>query len=534
VAAAAPSSNAPIRFGKYILEERLGCGGMAEVWRTKLVGLQGFERTMVIKRILPHLVEDPDFVDMFLSEALLSARLNHANIVPVYELGKFEDEYYIAMEYVRGRDLMSIIRTHSLRGPLPVGFAAYLMREVARALGYAHALTDDAGKPLQIIHRDVSPSNVMVSFDGAVKLLDFGIAKALSNTNDIRTATGTLKGKFGYLAPEQVLGKEIDHRADLFSAGVLLYECLTARRLFKGVHDMQTLEMVRDAKVEATSVLNPEIPKELDEVCLKALAKEPGDRFRDGEELAAALEQQVLKLGWGPEKMATLMRSLFPEGSARPAMSTVGSAPSNTSHQPRSASTPRRRRRRRRILWAVAGVALLGAGVGAGLWMRAAPMAVNTPVKKSVFVDSEPSGAEIFVDNGKIAAGTTPYEVDLSAAHHISVRQAGFATVERELGTGQAGARIILSLHALSPAAPTPPTPSAPTTPTPATALKSVHHDPKAPVRPLPKAPAVAVAPIPPKPVAATPAAAPAKPAEAPKTKKADVVKGDFVDPFDK
>jgi serine/threonine-protein kinase len=176
---------APVKFGKYQLVERLGQGGMAEVWRAKIVGPAGFERTVVVKRILPHRVDDKAHLAMFEREARLSARLNHSNIVQVFELGRVDDEYFLAMEYVEGHNLSDILRRHGERGELPApGFAAFATREVARALAYAHALTDDNGQPLRIVHRDVSPSNVMLGKDGAVKLLDFGVAKALDDPSD--------------------------------------------------------------------------------------------------------------------------------------------------------------------------------------------------------------------------------------------------------------------------------------------------------------------------------------------------------------
>jgi eukaryotic-like serine/threonine-protein kinase len=263
------------QFGKYTLVERLGRGGMADVWKAKISGPGGFQRTLVIKRILPHLVEDEQFKQMFVAEARLSARLNHANIVQVFELGDVDGEFYLAMEYVRGRDLVNVVRAQLLKGLPPPGMGAFVARELCRALAYAHALTDDNGTPLRLIHRDVSPSNVMISFDGAVKLLDFGIAKALAEANENRTVTGTLKGKFGYMSPEQVEGKEVDNRADLFAAGVVLHEILTGKRLFKGASDLQTIAMVRDAKVDPPSLHNPAVPRELDDICLKALARLP-------------------------------------------------------------------------------------------------------------------------------------------------------------------------------------------------------------------------------------------------------------------
>ncbi len=311
--APATSTQQPIRFGKYLLVERLGRGGMAEVWKAKMVGPAGFQRTVVVKRILPHLAEDPHFVQMFVAEARLSAKLNHSNIVQVHELGDVEGEYYLAMEYLRGRDLVSVMRAHLMRSVPPPGLGALCIRDVCRALGYAHALNDDRGNPLRLIHRDVSPSNVMLSFDGQIKLLDFGIAKALSEASENKTQTGTLKGKFGYMAPEQVEGKEIDHRTDLFAAGVMLHETLTGRRLFKGTSDIQTMALVREAKVPPPSSSNPEVPLELDRICLKALAREPGDRYPTCEQMAADLDHVVHQLRWGPERVSGLLKELFPD-----------------------------------------------------------------------------------------------------------------------------------------------------------------------------------------------------------------------------
>src|SRR6478609_2185050 len=301
------------QFGKYTLVERLGRGGMADVWKARISGPAGFQRTLVVKRILPHLVEDEHFKQMFVAEARLSARLNHANIVQVFELGDVAGEFYLAMEYVRGRDLVNVVRAQLMKGLPPPGMGAFVARELCRALAYAHALTDDNGTPLRLIHRDVSPSNVMISFDGAVKLLDFGIAKALAEANENRTVTGTLKGKFGYMSPEQVEGKEIDHRSDLFAAGVVLHEILTGKRLFKGGSDLQTIAMVRDARVEPPSLFNPAVPRELDDVCLKALARLPEDRWRGCDEMAVALDEVVHSLKWGPERLATMQRELFPD-----------------------------------------------------------------------------------------------------------------------------------------------------------------------------------------------------------------------------
>ena len=303
-----------VPFGKYHLLERLGRGGMAEVWKAKALGPMGYARKLVVKRVLPELVSDDEFVRMFIEEARLSASLNHRNIVQVYEFGDVDGEYYLAMEWLHGRDLNTILRAlQAGGGDPPVGLAAYVAREVCRALAYAHALTDEQGAPLRLIHRDVSPSNVMLGFDGSVKLLDFGIAKAMAVASENRTQVGVLKGKFGYMSPEQVESEvEIDHRADLFVAGVVLWEMLTLRRLFKGATDVQTIAMVRDAKVAPPSTINPLVPPELDAICMRALARCRADRFADCGEMSAALDEMVHAHKFGSEHAARLMRRTFP------------------------------------------------------------------------------------------------------------------------------------------------------------------------------------------------------------------------------
>ena len=304
-----------IPFGKYHLLERLGRGGMAEVWKAKALGPMGYARKLVVKRILPELACDEEFVRMFVEEARLSASLNHRNIVQVYEFGEVGGEYYLAMEWVHGRDLNTLLRTMKDRDAAPpVELAAYVAREVCRALAYAHALTDEDGRPLRLIHRDVSPSNVMVGFDGSVKLLDFGIAKALALASENRTQVGVLKGKFGYMAPEQVDGEaEVDHRADLFVAGIVLWEMLTLRRLFKGGSDIQTIGMVRAAKALPPSAFNPAVPPELDAVCMRALARDRNERFADCAEMAEALDEIVHRCKFGADGAARAMRHEFPD-----------------------------------------------------------------------------------------------------------------------------------------------------------------------------------------------------------------------------
>jgi eukaryotic-like serine/threonine-protein kinase len=303
----------PIEFGKYTLFERIGRGGMADVFKGRIQGPAGFERVFVVKRILPHLSDDPTFNKMFVEEAKMSARLNHPNIVQVFELGSVEGEYFISMEYVRGRDLAETMRVLWARlGPPRPELVAYIGREMCRALAYAHNLTDDSGRALGMIHRDVSPSNVMLSYEGSVKLLDFGIAKALGDAKEENTRTGTLKGKFAYMAPEQTEGTEVDRRIDIFAAGIVLHEVLTGRRLFKGTNDLQTIERVRECQVDPPSAQNPLCPPELDAIVLRALSRDREQRYGSGAEMADALDDVVHAARFQPDHLAQLMRELFP------------------------------------------------------------------------------------------------------------------------------------------------------------------------------------------------------------------------------
>jgi serine/threonine protein kinase len=287
---------------------------MADVFKARIQGPAGFERTFVVKRILPHLSDDPSFTKMFIDEAKIAAKLNHPNIVQVFELGSVDEEYFMSMEYVRGHDLAETMRTLWARvGPPRPEMVAYVGREMCRALAYAHDFTSDDGQSLGMIHRDVSPSNVMLSYDGAVKILDFGIAKALGGDSaEEGTKSGTLKGKFAYMAPEQTVSNEIDRRIDIFATGIVLHEILTGRRLFKGENDMQTIERVRKCEVLPPSLHNPLCPPELDSIVLQALAKNRDERFQSASEMADALDDVVYAARFQPTHLAQTMRGLFP------------------------------------------------------------------------------------------------------------------------------------------------------------------------------------------------------------------------------
>jgi eukaryotic-like serine/threonine-protein kinase len=253
---------------------------------------------------------------MFDREATLSARMRHPNIVRIFDHGDYEGERYLAMEHLHGRDLSSAMMELIKRGTPSPGLGAFVGQQMCRALAYVHGLRGDDGAPLQLVHRDVSLSNVMLGFDGSIKLVDFGVAKALADELTQRTQAGVLKGKWAYLAPEQVEGGVIDQRADLFSLGIVLWEMLTGRRLFKAASGLQTLERVRAAWVLPPSTINPAVPAELDAVVMKALAKAPAERWQSAAELAAALAGPAAELGFGAAELEAEMAELFADEAA--------------------------------------------------------------------------------------------------------------------------------------------------------------------------------------------------------------------------
>lgn len=293
---AGPTASArdPEQFGKYWLIDRIAVGGMAEVFASKAFGHAGFEKDLVVKRILRHYSRDPEFVEMFISEAKLCAGLVHPNIVQVFDFGKIQDNYFIAMERVDGKDLKSLMRRLAERGErMPVRMAAYIAYELAKGLDYAHGKTDSDGELLNLVHRDVSPSNVLMGYDGHVKLVDFGIAEVESERERL-SESAVLKGKFSYMSPEQVAVLPLDARADQFSLGICLWEMLTGHRLFKAESEPATLARIRACEVQPPKELNPDIPVDLQAIVLKALAQDPNERWRDAASLRKALGNALL------------------------------------------------------------------------------------------------------------------------------------------------------------------------------------------------------------------------------------------------
>lgn len=290
-------------FGQYVLEEHIATGGMAQVYKARMLGLEGFQKTVAIKRILPHLTDNEEFVKMFVDEAKLAAQLSHPNIIHIYDLGKIEHSHFIAMEYIEGRDLRSILDKCRERGVrMPVPLALYVTTLLAGALDYAHKKRDFDNRDLGLVHRDVSPQNVLISSVGEIKLCDFGIAKAASKAS--HTRAGALKGKLQYMSPEQAWGKDIDHRSDVFSLGLVLYEMLTASKVFAGDSELSILEQVRNPEVVAPSAGAPEIPAEVDAIALKALDPVRTDRYQSALDLQRECEDLLKRYGWEPDTAA--------------------------------------------------------------------------------------------------------------------------------------------------------------------------------------------------------------------------------------
>jgi serine/threonine protein kinase len=284
----------PRQFGKYTLLRKLAAGGMAEIFLALHRSMAGFEKLVVIKRILPSMNRDQAFIDMLLHEARIAATLSHPNIVQIFDVGQVDGTYFIAMEHIHGEDIRSIVRGMRRKGVLefPIEHALAITLGVCAGLAYAHDKRDLDGRLLGIVHRDISPQNIVVTFTGDVKIVDFGIAKSEKETTE-DTQSGQLKGKVPYMSPEQADGKELDLRSDIFAVGVVLFELTTGKRLFKGDTELQTLKLILESDYPAPSDVRPGYPKALERIVMKALAKKREDRYQTAREMQADLEAFV-------------------------------------------------------------------------------------------------------------------------------------------------------------------------------------------------------------------------------------------------
>jgi serine/threonine protein kinase len=289
-------------FGPFTLDRKLAEGGMAEVFLARQGGFGGFEKQVVVKRILPSLASHTDFVDMFLNEARLAARLSHGNVVQVIEAGEIDGQYYIAMEYIDGLDLKSFYdEAERTKRGMPPGVACRIIADLLAGLHYAHTLHDEKGRPLGIVHRDVTPQNVLITRNGTVKIVDFGIAKA-TNAASQQTRVGQVKGKIAYLSPEQAMGRGLDARSDVFACGILLWELVTGQRLFSRASDMASIIAITDDELPTARSVRAELPESLDIVLTQALARPITDRYPSALAMQQELEQLIRSEGWAGDR----------------------------------------------------------------------------------------------------------------------------------------------------------------------------------------------------------------------------------------
>lgn len=292
------------QLGRYKLLRQIAVGGMGEIFLAKQLGAEGFERQCVVKTILPQWTADPDLRTMLVNEAQLVAHMSHPNIGQVYELGEVDGELFIAMEYLRGVTLLALLKARAPQ-PLPIGFVINVITQVCEGLHYAHELCDEHGRPYGIVHRDVSPSNILITDGGTAKLLDFGIAK--NTKTDSATRPGAAKGKYAYMAPEQAQDAPVDRRADVFAVGVLLYEMLSGRPLFHRKNEFETLAALQAGKIPDLQVLRPEVPDTLASVVRRALSAAPAARYATARHLTSALSSTITGKVWTPQDIATFV-----------------------------------------------------------------------------------------------------------------------------------------------------------------------------------------------------------------------------------
>jgi serine/threonine protein kinase len=484
-----------VPLGKYQLLRKIASGGMGQVFLAREHGA-GIERLVVIKRVLPHLAQDEGFLEMFQEEAQLVAGLRHPNLITILEWAQVEGRYCLAMEYVQGEDVRRLDRFARGRGtPVPVGLALRIVAEAAAGLHYAHQACDAEGRPLQLVHRDVSPQNILVGFDGGVKVIDFGVAKAAGSTSN--TATGVLKGKYPYMSPEQADGQPVDARSDLFALGVVLWELLTRHRLFKGESDLMTLRLVRDCQVPPPSLLNPALPSGLDALVLRALAPTPAARFPDCGAFRLALEDFLVQsqLSASNAHLSAWLRELYAEriaNEANPAQldqlseeadldarsnasrsSSSGlpvQAPSRVPPAARPEFTrtvvPEAPRRRARWAWAATGAGLALLAVGSAIILLrqqalisnlpvtvpappplAQPAPEPQPLPVTLTVRSEPAGARVEVEGAPY--GETPLELPLepdSPPVTLALTLEGYEPTSRRVSAGDAP-ELSVKLH---------------------------------------------------------------------------------------
>lgn len=563
----------PKQFGRFYLLEKLAMGGMAEIYKAKTYGAEGFEKLLAIKRILPHCSADKEFIHMLIDEAKLSVLLSHANIVQVYDLGKVGEDYFISMEFINGVNLREIFyRCRELERTVPEDLAVYMASEICKGLDYAHRKTDTNGAKLEIVHRDVSPQNILISYEGEVKIVDFGIAKAAMNMS--HTMVGILKGKIAYMSPEQALGKTIDYRTDLFSTGLIFYEALTGKKMFTGDSQFEVLKKIRSTKV-AFEALPATVASQLRSILAKALAYAPRDRYPSAGDMQSELTRFLYStyVDFTPQRLAAFLREIFSAelqrrqqqavarhqrehptasvslralpvqedivyrpgvpGLALPAQparlapdeSSVPTAVERTPIGPSIPLPPERslsdfapapQRSVSRGIAVMAGVAAVVAGVViAAQWWPQSPTPPQAPMFGSVQIHSQPGNAEILLDGVSMGQFTPALIKNLrtNTTYTITLRKSGYADYVQPL-TPLSDTPIRMEVALIAKAAPPATAPTvAPTPPvTPQAPVQAI----EGPARPASDRDAASRLPTAPKDIAPLSGTAPKKPAATP------------------
>jgi len=473
--------------GRYTLLAKIATGGMAEIWLAKQAGPRGFEKVVVIKRIVDSLSADPEFVEMFLDEARIAAQLNHPNIVQIYDLGEHAGAYYIAMEYLPGENLSAIARAAMKAGTaLPIPHAVKIISAAIEGLGHAHSRHGVKGEHLNVVHRDVSPQNIIITYDGLVKLVDFGIAKAANRGS--QTMGGQIKGKVAYMAPEQATGQTIDRRADLFSIAIVLYELVTKTRLFHREDQFQALSAVTsDEAVQPAHVRNPEVPEDLSFILSTALQKKPEDRYQDAAAFQHALENWLKTQPHSPTAgdIGEFMHKLFSQrinaraklietasmgeltpSAARDAIrnDTDHSMPGRTGNRTAMRSHPAPARAALVLIPSALALVLAGILLARMLIKRddparvddvpaaktapGQPAAANVPQLGTLVVETDPPGADVLVDGKSVGKSPVTLTEQKLGRYEIGASMPGRKTMATTLSLQEAGgkAKVLLPL----------------------------------------------------------------------------------------
>ncbi|WP_157069376.1 serine/threonine-protein kinase [Sandaracinus amylolyticus] len=447
----------PRRFGKYTLMRKLATGGMAELFLALQRSVAGFEKLIVVKRVLPNLAQDRSFIELLLTEARIAATLNHPNVAHIYDVGEVEGQFYIAMEHIHGEDLRSIVRQMKKVGvtAFPLEHALAIVLGCCAGLAYAHEKRDLDGEPMNIVHRDVSPQNILVTFTGDVKLVDFGIAKAgRSHMED--TGSGQLKGKVPYMSPEQAQGLPLDGRSDIFSLGIMLFELCTGKRLFRGASEMDTLKMIVEGQYPRPRALNPNLHPKLEQIILRSLEKDPGRRYQSARDMQAELEDYIREnqLKVSPLSLAAWMQQLFGEKLQQQrqmlqegrqlaeVIAAQAAAEEEARHSHEGTSSGVRTKQPSRAPWIVMAMMGLVAAVGA-VWFAMTQGASSAPTGPGVLaLSSTPPGAAILIDGSRREERTPATIEHLPLGRYaVTITADGFAPFRQEVELTESAAR---------------------------------------------------------------------------------------------